>query len=319
MNQNSLVSIIMPCYNAETTVERCLESILDQSYKNIELVVVNDGSTDHSEQIIQNYQPVFEKNQMILKYVFQENQGLGGAINTGLKHITGEYLCWVDPDDFLFPESVEKRLKVMEEHPEVGVVSSDANVYYSSDLQTPVRKESRNKHMEEKRQFENMLLGKAIFCAGCHMIRVRYLDEAIPGRDIYPARRGQNWQLLLPMYYHYEQIFLDEPLYAYIEYQNSMSRTDVKKSDYVKRYNEYKDIVFNTLDRIRMSEKENAYYKKKYLGKYYRELFYTGISFHDFKMIGQNALKMMVNGEWHKEDSQWIGSLLKKRIRIKRQ
>lgn len=313
MKEDSLVSIIMPCYNAEKTLVRCIESIIQQTYKKIELVIVNDGSNDGSEQIIKNYEPVLGKNGITLKYIYQENQGLGGAINTGLKHITGDYLCWLDPDDFLFPQSIEKRLAVMAGNPDIGVVSSNANVYKDFDLHNPIRTEGQNKKMNEKKQFVNMLLGKAIFCAGCHMIRVSLLDQAIPGRDIFPARRGQNWQLLLPMYYYFDQIYLDEPLYAYIEYDSSMSKGDRKKGDYIKRYGEYKEIVFNTLDRIRMEEKERQFYKNMYYGKYYRELFYTGVSFHDYSMIFGNMLKMVRYKEWHKDDSSWVISLLRKK------
>ena len=88
---------------AETLVQY-LTSILNQTYKHLEVIAVDDGSTDDNSKILKDYQSVFQKNQMELKYVFQKNAGLGAAINTGLKYVTGSYLCWADPDDFFMPE-----------------------------------------------------------------------------------------------------------------------------------------------------------------------------------------------------------------------
>lgn len=126
--ESYLVSIITPCYNVEKTIKKYLESILNQTYKNLELIFIDDGSTDETEKIIKEYINEFEQNKIKVKYVYQENAGLGGAINTGLKLVTGDFLCWADPDDFFLPESIEKRLNILIEHPEYDVVSSDAYV-----------------------------------------------------------------------------------------------------------------------------------------------------------------------------------------------
>ena len=111
--ESYLVSIITPCYNVEKTIKKYLESILNQTYKNLELIFIDDGSTDETEKIIKEYINEFEQNKIKVKYVYQENAGLGGAINTGLKLVTGGFLCWADPDDFFMPESIEKRLNIL--------------------------------------------------------------------------------------------------------------------------------------------------------------------------------------------------------------
>ena len=78
-------------------------------------------------------------------------------------------------------------------------------------------------------------------CAGCHMIRMRCFDEAVPNRMIYPARRGQNYQLMLPVCYKFPHAFLDEPLYGYVKYQNGMSAGDVTEIDKLRRIAEHDD------------------------------------------------------------------------------
>ena len=202
------VSIIIPCYNTSKTVIRCLKSVLDQTFKNIEAIIVNDGSTDNTEETIMTMKSDFAKAGMDFIYVKQQNQGLGGAIKTGLSKVKGDYLCWIDSDDYLLPESVEKRLKCFEENSEIAVVTSDAYIV-NSETDSIIGRVADNKHMDNPYQFENHLLGKAIFCAGCHMVKMTAFDSVVPDRDIYPARRGQNWQMLLPLYYSFPQYFLN--------------------------------------------------------------------------------------------------------------
>lgn len=91
------VSIIVPVYNVENYVKRCLESLINQTYKNIEIVIVNDGSTDNSKIICDEY----VKKDSRIKLINKKNQGLGLARNTGLENITGDYVLFVDSDDYV--------------------------------------------------------------------------------------------------------------------------------------------------------------------------------------------------------------------------
>lgn len=306
-----LVSIIIPCYNGAKTVGRCLASILDQTYSSIEVIVVNDGSTDNSAYVISQYIKPFENAGIKFHLINQANKGLAGAINAGLAVFSGSYLCWIDCDDYLFPESLRKRVEYLESHPDIAVVTSDAYFFNENDLEHPIKKASDGKtDIRNPNQFENHLRSKAIFCCGCHMVRSAAFLDVIPSRQIYPARRGQNWQMLLPIYYKYNQAFLDEPLYAYILYQNSMSAGDNTKEQYLSRYNEYLDIILHTLDSISMPTEELKKYQNIYFGLYYRQLFYLGVSFHDYSMIIKNAIRMKYYKEWKREDTKWFWNLV---------
>ena len=90
------VSIIVPCYNAEKYIKRCLDSIAAQTYENLEILVINDGCTDNSKKIIDQY---LSDNRF--RCIDQENGGEFSARNTGIREATGEYLGFVDSDDFL--------------------------------------------------------------------------------------------------------------------------------------------------------------------------------------------------------------------------
>lgn len=98
-----LVSIIIPVYNGKKFLEKCLDSILSQTYKNIEIILVNDGSTDSSEVICRNYA---EQDDRIV-FVSKENGGVSTARNIGLNKATGKYICFVDSDDYVEPTFVE--------------------------------------------------------------------------------------------------------------------------------------------------------------------------------------------------------------------
>lgn len=92
------VSIIVPVYNVEKYIEKCLNSLVNQTLKDIEIIIVNDGSTDNSKSIIDKY---FSKYNNLIKIVEEKNQGLSGARNNGLKVATSNYVMFVDSDDYV--------------------------------------------------------------------------------------------------------------------------------------------------------------------------------------------------------------------------
>ena len=260
-----LVSIITPCYNGGWCVSRMIESVLAQSYPNIEYIVVDDGSTDNSAEIIKGYMPAFEEREYTLVYFWQENRGVAGAIQTGLKLFTGDYLCWVDQDDWLEPDSVEIRVRFLEENTQYGVVTGDANVRLGMDLDRVAGRISEKfPHSGDENQFEWMLKGESIFCPGCHMIRVSTFHKANPKRQIYDKSRGQNWQLLLPLYYLFPCKFLPTPVYNYVVYYNSVSHAPLK---YYHTWEEFLtescDTIFYTLEQIEETQGVDLSEKKK--------------------------------------------------------
>ena len=109
-----LLSIIIPLYNSAKWLPKCLDSVLNQDVPldNMEIVCINDGSLDNSEQIALQYRVKYPDTIVVLS---QENQGPSGARNNGMRHATGKYLCFVDPDDFVEPNVYGGLLKQMED------------------------------------------------------------------------------------------------------------------------------------------------------------------------------------------------------------
>ncbi|OUL33348.1 glucosyl transferase [Nostoc sp. T09] len=109
------VSVIIPVYKAEKYIASTLQSALDQTYKNIEILIIDDGSPDRSIEICHQF------TDPRIKIIRQKNRGLPGARNTGIRHATGEYLTLLDADDLWLPEKLEKHVQHLENSPKVGV------------------------------------------------------------------------------------------------------------------------------------------------------------------------------------------------------
>ena len=101
---NPMVSIIVPVYNGEKSIERCLRSIQNQSYTNIEVIVVNDGSTDHTEKVIKKY----VEEDARFHYIKKDNTGVSDSRNIGMASAKGEYFQFVDGDDWLVKQATEE-------------------------------------------------------------------------------------------------------------------------------------------------------------------------------------------------------------------
>lgn len=115
---NPKVSIIIPVYNTEKYLDGCLDSVLNQTYNNLEIVCINDGSTDNSLKILENYK---EKDKRV-KVISQENKGIAQTRNIGLENITGDYVLFIDSDDFFSKKLVELLVKDINDYKNVDIV-----------------------------------------------------------------------------------------------------------------------------------------------------------------------------------------------------
>ena len=260
MNKQPLVSIITPCYNCERYVQRYIDYIIMQTYKNIELIFVNDGSKDNTEKILLENKEKIENSGMKFIYVYQKNKGLGGAINTGLKYITGEYFTWCDSDNFYSKEYVEENVDYFEKYPECNIVRCGGNIVEESDLQKVVGTLGDGKKEKDiKKMFYNAIL-ECDFHFGCAMLRTAAFDKVNPKRDIYESREGQNWQLLLPMLYYYDAYYIDKKMFTFVYRKDSVSNITKQKGieDKLKQIEEYENILIRTIKGMKIPEEEEC-------------------------------------------------------------
>lgn len=104
---NNLVTVVVPVYNVEKYVEKCITSIVEQTYKNLEIIIINDGSSDNSPKICDEFAKIDSR----IKVIHKKNEGAGMARNTGLSQANGDYICFFDSDDYIEPDTIEISLK----------------------------------------------------------------------------------------------------------------------------------------------------------------------------------------------------------------
>ena len=116
--QKDLITVVMPTYNDEKYIRRAIDDILKQTYSNFEMLIVNDGSTDNTAQILKEYS---EKDNRI-KVFHKENGGTGSALNHGFKHANGEFGTWVSSDDYKEPDYLEQLVTLLKDNRDVEFV-----------------------------------------------------------------------------------------------------------------------------------------------------------------------------------------------------
>ena len=119
---SDIISVIITCYNHAKYLPEAIESVLAQSYKEIEIIVVDDGSTDHTRQVCERYP--------VVKYIYQHNQGLSAARNTGIDHSSGDYLVFLDADDWFLPGALQTNYSYLSQNNKLAFVSGSFEVVY---------------------------------------------------------------------------------------------------------------------------------------------------------------------------------------------
>ena len=135
--QQPLVSIVIPCYNHSQFVQETIQSVIDQDYENIELIIIDDGSKDNSVEVIQEMIPACEERFVRFEFRCRPNKGLSATLNEALKWCEGEYFSPIASDDVLMPHKISLLINNFNE--EVGVVFGDAEIIDSNSKVTPLK------------------------------------------------------------------------------------------------------------------------------------------------------------------------------------
>jgi len=245
------VSVIVPVYNVEKYLDKCLNSLVNQTLKDIEIIVVNDGSTDNSEKIIKKY---LKKNKNI-KYIKKNNSGVSEARNIGLEQATGEYIGFLDSDDWLETNAYEKMYnKAKTEDFDIVVCDTQAifptkNSYISSNI--------KNDYIKNK---ELMIDAYAVIWNKI------YKKETI--KDI-EFKKNMNFcedvEFLYMVYSKIKKVgVIHEPLHNYLQREGSLTYVYDKK-------------LYQLIDA--MDDIIEYYKKNKIYYKYKNELEYTYVRY----------------------------------------
>ena len=262
-----LVSIITPCYNGEKYLDRYFTSLLEQTYSSVELIFVNDGSIDNTEKIALEYGEKLRAKGYDFTYIYQENAGQSAAINQGLKLFKGEYLNWMDSDDYLPSDSVDKRVRFLEENPQVGLVVGRSVVVDDIDFkQIGLISETGLERTGVHQLVEDFLKGQ-ISCTCCcsTMVRSSMFRDSMPEplQIETPRVIGQNYQLFLPIMFNYPVKYIPEILGYYVLHSDSHSHVTKTFEQKLKIQDVIKDTLYSIAGRLKTYEDEVEWFKSK--------------------------------------------------------
>ena len=206
-----LVTVYITNYNYGAYLEKAVESVLNQSMKDFELIIIDDGSTDNSREIIEKY-----KNRDGIRIIYQKNKGLNVTNNIALRTADGKYIMRLDADDYLESTALEKLSGRLEADPELGLVFPD---YYLVDKDDNVLSEERRHNFDE----EVKLLDQAAHGA-CTMIRVDFLKDVGGYNESYNCQDG--YELWVKFTQKYKVTNINEPLFYYRQHGGNLTSNE---------------------------------------------------------------------------------------------
>lgn len=220
-----LVTLVSPVYNTMPYLSDFLACLEQQTWRPLEVILVDDGSTDGSAACLRAWKPVLEKAGIETQLLFCPHGGQAAAMNAALPLIHGELFTWCDADDLLTPDSTEKKALWLMDHPEVGMVRSNGAVL-DADKNIFLAESAREADKCQKNIFEDLFSGQCYCYAGCYMVRASLFFSCYPDKRIPLSPEGQNLQLLLPPASRTECGYLNERLHTYCRRSSGHSSQD---------------------------------------------------------------------------------------------
>ena len=213
------VSVIMGVYNCEATLPEALDSILNQTYTNWQLIMCDDGSTDNTYIIAESYRQKYPEKIILIKN--EKNYGLNITLNNCLRCAKGEFIARMDGDDISLPDRFEKEVQFLDEHPQYAIVSTPME-YFDENGTFRIGK------CGGEPDIKSMAKGTPFCHAPCMVRREAY--EAVNGYAVSDKRlRVEDWDLWIRMYEKgYRGYNLSEPLYKMRDDRNARSRRKFK-------------------------------------------------------------------------------------------
>lgn len=288
---NSLVSIISPCYNGEKYIHRLLDSILKQTYPNIEVIVINDGSIDKTQDIIDKYKNLFTEKHIAYYTLYQENQGQAVALQYGLQFCHGTYITWPDADDFYINHDAIRIMVSTLQNSSEDISMTRCLPQYVKETETGGIEmvHTSIKHHHQSSLFRNCIFEHQFWSIpGCFMCKADILKIVNPTLTLYPSRGGQNWQMCLPLLYNKKCITINKKLFGYLLRDNSHSKCEKNEASILERYQQHKEILIETIkSMLQMNETEKKYWIYNIEKKYERRFFETHIYFNNLEQATQ--------------------------------
>lgn len=211
------LSIILPVYNTEAYLEKCLDSILKNTFQDFELIIVNDGSPDNSEDIILKY---IEKYKEKIVYIKKENGGLSDARNTGLSIAKGKYISFVDSDDYIEKNMYEEIFNILKDSP-FDIVACDVNLVYEGSEKINTISSGYNENIIDRKKIKDSMA--SFYPTVWNKV---YKKEILQDIFFLKGVWYEDLEFMLRVYPNVNSIgVVKKPLYNYLQRKNSITYT----------------------------------------------------------------------------------------------
>lgn len=258
-----LVSVIIPTYNSEKLLLLAVQSVLNQTYGDFEIIIIDDGSTDNTKQALGQF-----KDERI-KYIYQENAGPAVARNKGINLAKGEYVAFLDADDKWVPEKLEIQINVFKENKDIGLVYSAIDMEVESFQEREIE---RHKNCKTKEDLVKHLLFNAIGIVPSIIVKKDILNQA--GLFDANLRLGEDWDLWIRIACLTNFYYVDKVLVIAFRPTSSLT-SSYNMVAFEKYYLEVLNKFFANPDNLKKfgNLKSSAYSQRHYLfalATYYR-------------------------------------------------
>ncbi|RNF39517.1 glycosyltransferase family 2 protein [Planococcus salinus] len=239
VNENEKTSIIIPTYNRAELLKKAVVSLLSQTHQNIEIIIVDDCSTDNTSEVVSRM-----TDPRILYIKHQTNKGGASARNTGIAHATGEYVGFLDSDDQWLPEKLEKQLQVFRRDPEIGVVYTGLRVTSESGVLREMIPVFRGKILSKLLQFNCIDTTSSIIVKKELLDKIGGFDAAFPS--------CQDWDLYLRLAQITRFDFVQEPLVLFFQHSGERITSNKKavQQGHIFIYEKYRDLACRQEDEV---------------------------------------------------------------------
>ncbi len=261
MVKKGSVALITPCYNGEKYLNTWFDCIMRQTYQNVEIFVVDDGSTDKSAEILKSFENKFIDKGYTFHYYYQENAGIAAAIQLAIKDVNTDYMYLYDTDDYIYENAIETMANFLNVNANYDMVR--CNGYYTRNLSE--NKEgmfyTSDRLKNKENIFTSLVKGETVNFSASYMIRADVLFGKLNDRTIYISEFGQNMQIMLPVAYSGKCGYIDEPLMEYTIREDS----DSHKGGYERKVymtDGYTKNRIETIKMLDMSDNEKERYIK---------------------------------------------------------
>ena len=210
---NPLVTVIIPTYNRAKYIEDTIRSVINQTYKNLEIIVYDDGSTDNTKEIVESF-----KDKRI-KYFWQKNSGMPAVPrNKAINHSSGEYIAFIDSDDLWLPNKLEKQLKEYEQNNNVGLVCTSIIQFNENDEWI------KNLELSDKDfTFKSLLFNSHVRLSSV-LVKKSVLNDVGLFDENPIIRVGEDYELWLRISKKYKIKYIDLPLTRYRHHIGNISK-----------------------------------------------------------------------------------------------